>query len=591
VGTTLFTILWSTTASAVSGGVQTAIFPEGLDYISSVVSGMELDFSEPQIGMSYDCYDELGILDYNLNIPIDDLEITLSENRINIRVEFGTIYGENMVAYGKDENWLDACIEFETDVNYISVTDSVFEVSLLPIIENGDIELEVMGEPSYTGEIDIDIGWIPDDLILFFWGETIFETIGQTSKSMITELFSEYWSASLLSAQLDEFDVSVGLGDIDTTATSIAVGGDMMVQWTGEPTCQTEEYTGGFGRQTQIDFGNGYESAIGLGATEAEVNKLFVGLWEDGYLCFTEDRMELLWDQLEGLFDPSVGGIQASAVFLAPPLIDMRPDDSEVSMDGVEIQITGVVDGYLVELAYAKISATAELSLALDTSITSLTMSLHELDLTVDELRAEHLLSSQEGAEDYLVGFMEGWLSTWVASEFDDVILFATQFYTFDTYVRVQDVIWGDAEMKTFIKLYDENDPAVDKVPPETNVSLSTLSNDAKSASFDVTVTDDREDPIAISWSLDEQTWSSWTVTDTVELSGLMDGEHTLLVKSRDSWLNEDQTPASITFEIIPVVETTEPSNCACSVTPANRRTGMFWGALLAVAAIVRRKR
>jgi len=586
---TIAALLWSPLASAVPGGVQAAIFPHGLDYLSSVIAGTEIDLYEPQVGAEYSCYDELGILDFNLNIPIDDVQVTISNNEVEIRVVFGTIYGENMIAYGLDEDWLDTCPEFETDVLYLSVTHSIFEISLLPKIVNGDLELEVIGEPSYTGDIDMDIDWVPDDLVLFFMEEKIFETIGEVSKTMTSDLLAQYWSASLLSGQVYDFDVSLGLTDSHTSSNAISMGGDMDVQWVGEPTCSSETYNGAAGREPEISFGTGDGASLGIGATEAQVNRVFVGVWEDGYLCFTEDRMELLWGAVEGLFDPDVAGVTASAVFRSPPIVTMNPGSSTVSLSGLEVQISGVVDGEDVELAFADLSATADMSLALDSSITSLTMTIHELSLDVEELRADHLLSSEEGATRDLVGFLEGWLSVWVASELDNVVLFTTQFHAYNTYIRVQEVEWNNGEVKALIKLYDENDPEVDKVPPETNVSLVSITAVPNVATFDVAVTDDRNDPIAISWSLDEMTWSTWEVVDTIEIEGASVGHHSILVKSRDSWLNEDPSPASISFEIAPVVAD-ETKGCGCTTVPSNGSSGLIWGGILALVSLRRRQ-
>ena len=587
---TVVALLWSPIAGAVTGGVQAAIFPHGLDYLSSVISGTEIDLYEPQVGAEYSCYDELGIQDFNLNIPVDNLQISIANNQINVRVDFGTIYGDDMVIYGLDEDWLDACPEFEGDLLYLSLTNSVFEISLLPKIVDGDLELEVLGEPSYTGNLDMDIDWVPDDLILYFMEETIFETIGDVSKTMTSELIAQYWSASLLSGQVYDFDVFLGLTETETTSRAISIGGDMDVQWVGEPTCSNENSDGADGRQPEMSFGTGDGASLGIGATEVQVNELFVGLWDDGYLCFDENRMELLWSAVEGLFDPNVAGVTASAVFLSPPIVTMNPDNSTVSLSGLEVQISGEVDGSNVELAFADLSATASLSLALDSAITSLTMTIHELNLEVNELRADHLLSNTDGATQDLVSFLEGWLSVWVASELDNVVLFTTQFHTFNTFIRVQDVDWGDGSLKAFIKLYDENDPAVDKIPPDTSVSLANISKTPNVATFDVTVSDDRDDPIAISWSLDEMTWSTWEVLDTIEIPGASVGVHSLLVKSRDSWLNEDASPASILFEIIPTVED-ETKSCGCTTTSTRDSRGLIWSGIIALLATIRRRR
>jgi len=130
----------------------------------------------------------------------------------------------------------------------------------------------------------------------------------------------------------------------------------------------------------------------------------------------------------------------------------------------------------------------------------------------------------------------------------------------------------------------------VDKIPPDTSVSLANISETPNVATFDVTVSDDRDDPIAISWSLDGMTWSTWEVLDTIEISGASVGVHSLLVKSRDSWLNEDPSPASILFEIIPTVDD-ETKSCGCTTTSTRDSRGLFWSGIIALLATIRRRR
>lgn len=112
------------------------------------------------------------------------------------------------------------------------------------------------------------------------------------------------------------------------------------------------------------------------------------------------------------------------------------------------------------------------------------------------------------------------------------------------------------ASPKTFrIKAagYVEGLPANgDTIPPDTLISSGIT--EFTGASVAVTYTgSDNVTPVELlqfAYKLDNGTWSSWSNSTSVVLSGLSDGVHTFYVKSRDEAGNEDHIPSEASFTV-----------------------------------------
>jgi MYXO-CTERM domain-containing protein len=223
-----------------------------------------------------------------------------------------------------------------------------------------------------------------------------------------------------------------------------------------------------------------------------------------------------------------------------------------------------------------------------DPALAALTMSLHDLELEIIDLEADHLLSDAEDAEDHLVDFLEGWVAEWVAEQVQDLALFATQYHLFGTYLRLDATTWQTGGVVIHASLYDEDDPAVDLTPPDTQAWLLETMPVANWARIACTGNDDKSTELAFAHQLDGGGWSSWSTDTELVVEDLLVGTHSVEVKARDGWLNEDPTPAVVDFELEAgeIDKGDEPGRCGC----ASGRGAMAGWWLLAIALTARRR-
>jgi MYXO-CTERM domain-containing protein len=566
-----------------AGGAEVVFFQRGLDFVSERIGSSVLKFEEPLLSGSVDCYDELGVRDLSLTVPISSVAIDLSAGELDLLISLDTIYAEDLTLYGLDADYLDYCVEFETEVHYVEVREGLLRASVRPTVQDGELVIEVVGTPRFTGRLDVDIEWFPDDLALYFFEEALFDLINDEAEEIIEEALVEVWESSMLSGQVDDFELSAELEEASAQRDALRVSGDVSVAWLGDPSCTVDRVVEPGGRSPELDWSEPGDASVGLGVTEQQLNRIFTRLWEDGYLCFTEERMGLLWDSLEGLFDPELGGVRAAAVFGQPPFARLRPGGAVLELEQLSLDVQGTKGGESIEMIHAELSLRVALQLALEPELTSMVLTVHELELDVHELRADHLLTG-ETAERQLIDFVEGWLVDWAAEELDGVALFTTQFSALDAVMRIQEVRWSAGALGVLARLYDEDDPAVDRTAPDTFVEGLTHHTKRDQIAVQLHAEDDREGPLPVSWSVDGSSWSSWSTSTEVVLEGLQPGEHSFSAKARDSWLNVDSSPVEIVFEIDPDPEEEPKAGCGCTTGSSGARwLWLLAGVLVAV--------
>ena len=554
-------------ALPVGGGAQVALYPSGIELATGWFEGETHTIEEPVLSGEYSCWDEVGIRDFSLEVPVRTVEVTLREHFLDVRVEFGTIHGEDMEVYSIDADYFDTCVEFESDLLYITVTDPVFEVSLQPRVQGGELILEVLGDPEVTGDLDMDIDWFPDDLVLFFYEDTIFEKLSETARTMIPELVASTFDASMLSGAYDDYAVAATLADATVTSDALWVGADLEATWLGTPSCDPGAEQPPAGREPELDMADAQGSTMAVGLTEWQLNALLRQLQADGFFCFDPDRMDYVYAAVEELFDPSVADLAASANIGEPPVLVVEADGAEALFQGLELDITGVIAGQEQVLLAARADLRAQASMGVDPALASLTMSLHELELEILSLEAEHLLSDSPDAEEHLVDFLEGWVAEWVAEQVQDLALFATQYHLFGTYLRLDSTTWQTGGVVIHASLYDEDDPAVDLTPPDTQAWLLETMPVANWARIGWSGNDDKSTELAFATQLDGGGWSSWSTDTELVVEDLLVGTHSVEVKARDGWLNEDPTPAVVDFELEAgeIDKGDEPKRCGCA--------------------------
>ncbi|MFH1467420.1 MAG: hypothetical protein ABIO70_23755 [Pseudomonadota bacterium] len=566
------------TAAPVAGGTQLALYPAGVDMLAGWFEGEHYQLEEPQVGGDYSCWDELGIREFNLEIPVETVTASLCQGSLDVRITFDTIHGEDMEVYGLDEDYFDLCPEFESELWYLTVTDPAVEISLLPRVRDGALEVEVLGTPTVTGDLDMDIDWWPDDLVLAFYEETIFEELADYARELVPELVAETLGEQALGGSYEDYAVSAELSDAEVTTGAIALGAEFSVDWLGTSTCGPEEEQAPAGREPDLDLSTSRGSTLSVGLTEWQINALVRQLQADGYFCFDPDRMDLVYQAVEELFDPSAADLQASAVLVEAPVITVDPGGADALLQGISLEVTGVIDGQRVPLLAVEADLWALLELGVDPTLAALTLQLHLLDLRISSLEAEHLLSDSQEAESHLIDFLEGWVAEWVEEQVQGVPLFAAQYHLYGTYLKLDSVDWVSGGVILRASLYDEDDPAVDLTPPDTEAWLEGMNSLWGSATFGWRGTDDRATDLAVASNLDGTGWSTWFTEDQIGVK-CSPGPHRVEIKTRDNWLNEDPTPAVVEFDLPPRGDDTlEGGVCGCA---AGGRLRGAWALLL----------
>ncbi|MEE2750329.1 MAG: hypothetical protein VX519_02795 [Myxococcota bacterium] len=580
------------TAAPVEEGVQLAVFPDGADFAGHFMEGQVFDVALDEVALEYGCYDTLGVLDFNLNVPVESMSIDLLSQEISVTVTFGTILGEDMVLFGEDEDWFDVCPAFTTNFRYAQVDDLVIKLALLPSIEDGDLSLSLARDVIATGSLHTDIEWVPDALILPLVEDMIWETLEQTATEMIPDMVASYWDKDMISGSVFDFDLSARLDNANISAQALQMGATLEANWTGSSQCSIANHEPeDHGRSPSLDFGNGNGADLGIGITEGQLNQLFRQAWSDGFLCFPEDRMDLVFEMVRPLIDPEVGGLAPSAIFSEIPVLSIDSGRATAMFPSLKLEIRGEIDGREVELVALDADLNTTVEIGLEPALTALTMTVHDLDLSFKYLRADYLLSDTEEATEHLKAFLRNWVADWVSSQVQGLALFATQFHFLDTTIRLDDISYEDGAMKMFIKLYDEDDPDVDRLPPDTSVELLYTNPQTRQAIIGLGGVDDREGPLAYAVQLNGEGWSSWQLEDSFVIEDSWHSDVLVEVIARDNWLNVDPSPASFIVNLNDPFDGTgeELRGCGCSGSPSPRNG--FMGLFVALTALAYRRR
>lgn len=567
----------------VQGGLQAAVFPDGLDFVEDYVAGYTLDLEESDVGGEYGCYDRIGVHDFNLYVPVDTVDLELTDGALDITVRFDQIYAEDFTVYGQDEDYLDACIEFEADVLYAQVDDAVLDVSVSAAIQDGELVLEVL-DSAVQGDIDTDIAWFPDDLALAYFEEAILDGIAGTVGEYVPDLVSTYVGAALFGTDYGEFSFEVGLDQASISRDSLGLRASPSIAWTGTDGCPSEDRgEDPAGANPQLGFGEGDGSSLAIGVTEGTINELFLAAWRDGYFCFTEDNIDEFISLVAAAFDPGVAGLQGTASLLQAPRVRVDNDGLHFELADIGATITGQVDGESQVLLDVRGDVTGLLELGLDQELSSFTLSVRELDIELDQLQADHLVAQGDEGEAELARFVEDWVGGWTASMAQDMVLFSSLYYFWEIALRVDRIDPVNGGLMVYVSLFDADDPQVDGVAPDTQFRLDESTDEY--VQLELQGTDDRPGALAFSVQVDGAGFSAWSTDPLYRLTGLGPGVHYVEVISRDQWLNVDPTPAEGWLELGD--EGTETRACACATGGPASALFLLLGGL---AGLVRRR-
>jgi hypothetical protein len=541
-------------AAPVEGGVQVAIGQGGFGLARDFALALPIALEEEEIASPVECWDLVGVRDFNLEGGFEDLDIFLGDGSLEVVVQFTDLYGEDMTVFSEDDDWLDLCPGLDSDLEYLRIEDLALSIELAPAVQDGRILLEVVGEPEISGDIDMDISWFPDSLTLLFFEDLFFSKIQQAIAEELPPLFDEYVNSASFSADIEGFSVTAEPGGAQVNPSALQIGAEIDIRYldgedclssTGEPP----------GASPVFSFPGIDDASFAFGVTERSFNKVAGQLWADGLFCASADDFEVLFHGLEDLFDTSAANLSGWASLEELPIVRVGEDGLLLKADGAMLTVTGLEDGTVLLDIEADIEARMELRL--DRGISAFGLSFHDLVLDFGKLEVSGLLSGSEGGEERLIRFVEGWVAGMLESQLGELAFFQAAYSGFGLHLFVEDFRMLEGGMEVYSTLYHSSDPAVDQEPPDTEAEVF---QSAGGAMARWTGSDDREGDLAYSYRVDGGSWSSWTRDTEAILEGLAPGIHLFEAKARDAWWNEDPLPAMVTFDLASLEEEADGS-------------------------------
>jgi len=565
------------------GGIQVAMYKPGADFAESLIEGQSIDFAEDVLGAEVGCYDQVGIRDLNIHIPVGDAELEFADDTLTVDVIFDQIHGEDMVIFGEDGEWLDVCPGFETNFNSFQITNGHIRLTLEPQIEEGTVQMDVIGTPIISGNITTDIDWIPEELILTFVEDAIWSTLSDTLSEQIPELVTEYLNTTRYAGQFGNLDMSVEVVEVRVQEEYFAMGMDLNVEWNGESCLVMNAPEEPEGRTPLIDFGDGDGSDLGIAITERQLNALLLGAYADGLLCFEFGPLAGTLDAVDDSISDPVEDAELDIRFDAPPIMRMDEDRLRMDLDDFHLSLSGKVEGEDIQFFSLDADIEAAVELRVDSDISAVVLDLVYLEVDISDFQADPLLSDKDGAKERLLGFLDDWILETVAGQLQQVPLYGSLLHAADIFIRLDETGAIDGGLLIQASLFSSDDPEVDTEAPDTQARVSETS--LTTVTIEWEGEDDKADALTFSWRINEGEWSDWLGGEETSVPAPPPGTHILEVRARDDWNNIDPSPALIAFEI---VEEEEEKGCRCS-TAAPPSGALAW--LMLPLLWVRRRR
>lgn len=512
--------------------------------IARYLQGQVFSYAPGEVTTRADCYDAVGVRDFSVDIPIQSVNLSIDGSTLNVQVSFDEIRAENFEVFGEDPDWDDDCFPFQFDVRQVTVHDAVLQAAFTMSVVDGELQLGVSGTPTLSADINSDIEDFPDDLLLFFTEEALLEALASTIASVVPQATVNFLGSKVFGGEFGRYalDLQPAAASISQFAVGLDATGSM--GWQGEGCSEATAVPATSGREPSFTFGDGDESGLGLGVTEAMANEVLAVLWADGLFCFDQNDVATLMSVLVPSFSLDDGQLAATLRAESPPTLTIDAGQLTASLPDVTLRL----EAHNEVLLDLRASASASGALKLDEALSAFVLSVDTLDLDFQTFTVRHLLSDQPGAEEEFREFLIELAQTMVVGRSFQVLDGVFSFG--GLYVRADDLSLETGGVRARLSLYDDGDSAVDATPPETNAKLITERSTAALPvrKLEFGGHDDRAGELVWAWRMDGGSWSPWIAEPQVMLPAVADGAHTVEVQSRDRWLNVDPSPLSIDF-------------------------------------------
>ncbi|MEZ4240490.1 MAG: hypothetical protein R3F59_30915 [Myxococcota bacterium] len=463
-------------ASATPGdvGLQAQITPAGFDFVSDQLADTEFSFGPTTITGSYDCYDTIEVTDFNLDVPIETVTLEPKSGTLALDVQLGQIRGTDMGLHG-DSGWFDLCIDFDATLEYIELSDARLTGELAAEVVNDQLVLSFVEPPVLTGTFDSNIAWFPDDLVWAFMEGTVLDLVSGAIADQLPPIIEELTADGLLVGTFGNVPVVAFVDDVESTrdglyaAVDIDLGGD------------------GDARGKRLDLSSSDDSHLAVGLTEGMAEEALAAAWSEGLLSpdspLTADLIASLLADL-GLGDD----LKVALSLGAPPSVNIDPDGIHLSLE--QTKLTATNDGEPALELVADLTGLLEVSVAGG----GIVLTAHEVELDVTELDASHLVDRDP---ENLQAFLEGWVVDAATAALGEMDVYQSHFEALGYVLRLDRTEMQDGGLVAWCTLFAADDPAVDREPPDTEVT-ATLSGSTVTAVF--SATDDRPGDLLYSW-------------------------------------------------------------------------------------------
>lgn len=585
-------LLWLLSIAAAApapSGIQIRALPGAVEFTERLLEDLDSELYEDDVGAEVSCWDRVGVTPLQLTVPVDTVDLRLQPGSLGVTVQMGTIAGDDMRIYGEDTETLDTCPEFEAELRQVRLYDGQIEAALSVGTVSGwlgepIVALDWEEPPVITGDLQTDIAWFPDAVVLWFVEDAIFAAASDTVADLVPPMATELIAGAVYGDDWDGLGVHAELASLRIDAESLTATVDVDVSVTETVACEVGE-TGGApspgGRAPDLPLDRGGDRDLAVGITEQMLAHALHASWERGDLCVQPEGLAELLADLRPLVDDDVAALEGWTTLLAPPVVTVDEGRMEVALDGLQLVITGRTGGATVDVARVTLDVAGELVPGFDPQLTAVTGSLRDLRITFVDLKLDHVAGGGAVAK-IVEDRVERWAAAWAEGALQGMVLLDALYHAYGVAMAVEAVEPRDGGLELYFRLYRSDDPAVDTEPPDTTVSVTRVR--ARSVELALGGVDDRDDALAWSRQVDGRGWSSFSLEDAVTLDHLEPGTHTIEVVARDRWLNVDPTPATVVVE---VEGRGRPEGCGC----AGDRASAPWPLLIALLGLRRRRR
>lgn len=611
-------VAWTFSAPpVVQDAVGLRVTDAGLNFVESQLANRDLHVG-PQLIAQLDllCYDEVGIDQATIDMLLESAELDFREGPTNGSVEVILNIPEidiGGVLYGNDSDTFDLCPSFITAINEFRITGVQFSADISPWVdENYELQIDFVQFPTvYFDDIVIDLADFSDtieDLIFSaeFVQDFIIDKINEMLQEKLPPMLRDTAMQAVFEGEAGGFEYFIGVGDISIDGGGGNVALDVGLSST-LPTAECIDTVQGAQFQPHGPMGLGTHndlSMLEVSVSDAILNEALYVAWRIGTLCFDDQHNKLAAFEalFEGLDAQPGEQLTYNVAVKKPPHVEFKPNGAvSVGFEQFTMTAYSSLSGGDPQLLFgldADFSADAILTMDPDTN--QILLSIDALNAEFSRLESDVLYSDSPNAEENLKQFITGYVLPRMQNEFTDLPVSNSIIYAFD-YVLLFDFLEIiDGHAVAGMSMYEADGPFVDKEPPETFFTYEpapVVHSTQTTINFDGTDTGGGGGTLVFAHKLDDAAWSPWKKEKFAELTALTEGAHTVQVKARDRFLNEDPSPAVVNFTVQAVGAdggSLPGQGCACNMTSPERhatQSAVILGiALLLALGLMRRR-